>query len=139
MKLPCLIAAGWCAIAGSVHSAQLQPYPSRPVRVIVAFAAGGVADLQTRIIAQKLGELWQTSVVVDIRPGAGGNIAAVIAAKTQPDGYTLLTCNFATHGLKTGLSALQSMLYHHLRDEHVHGYAHLASKLHGPRGPARLQ
>jgi tripartite-type tricarboxylate transporter receptor subunit TctC len=84
------------------------------VRVIVAFAAGGVADLQTRVVAQKLGELWQTSVVVDNRPGAGGNIAAGIAAKAQPDGYTLLTCNFATHGLNP--AAYRRLPYDPLKD-----------------------
>ena len=94
--------------------AQAQSYPARPVRVIVAFAAGGVADLQTRVVAQKLSELWQTSVVVDNRPGAGGNIAASIAAKAQPDGYTLLTCNFATHGLNP--AAYRKLPYDPLKD-----------------------
>ena len=94
--------------------AQAQIYPARPVRVIVAFAAGGVADLQTRVVAQKLSELWQTSVVVDNRPGAGGNIAASIAAKAQPDGYTLLTCNFATHGLNP--AAYRKLPYDPLKD-----------------------
>ena len=77
---------------GAVSLAQAQSYPLsyplRPVRVIVAFAAGGVADIETRIVAAKLSELWQTSVVVDNRPGAGGNIAASIAAKAQPDSAT---------------------------------------------------
>ena len=94
--------------------AQAQSYPVRPVRVIVAFSAGGVADLQTRVVAQKLSELWQTSVVVDNRPGAGGNIAASIAAKAQPDGYTLLTCNFATHGLNP--AAYRKLAYDPLKD-----------------------
>ena len=91
-----------------------QNYPQRPVRVIVAFAAGGVADLQTRIVAAKLSELWQTSVVVDNRPGAGGNIGAGIAAKAQPDGYTLLTCNFPTHGLNP--AAYRKLPYDPLKD-----------------------
>jgi tripartite-type tricarboxylate transporter receptor subunit TctC len=103
-----------CVSAGFTAWAQAQQYPQRPVRVIVAFAAGGVADLQTRVVAQKLGELWQTSVVVDNRPGAGGNIAAGIAAKAQPDGYTLLTCNFATHGLNP--AAYRRLPYDPLKD-----------------------
>src|SRR5689334_17034409 len=82
---------------------QAQTYPAKPVRVIVPFAAGGVADIQSRIVAAKLSELWRTSVVVDNRPGAGGNIAAAIAARAVADGYTLLTCNFATHGLNPGV------------------------------------
>jgi tripartite-type tricarboxylate transporter receptor subunit TctC len=93
MKLHAVVSAMWlCASVSVAPLAHAQTYPVRPVRVIVAFAAGGVADLQTRIVARKLGELWQTSVVVDNRPGAGGNIGAGIAAKAQPDGYTLLTC-----------------------------------------------
>ncbi len=102
------------ALAMAAPLVQAQHYPQRPVRVIVAFSAGGVADLQTRIVAQKLGELWQTSVVVDNRPGAGGNIAASIAAKAQPDGYTLLTCNFATHGLNP--AAYRKLPYDALKD-----------------------
>src|SRR5688572_27390474 len=93
---------------------QAQTYPVKPVRVIVPFAAGGVADIQTRIVAAKLSELWQTSVVVDNRPGAGGNIAASIAAKAPADGYTLLTCNFATHGLNP--AAYRKLPYDPLRD-----------------------
>ena len=103
-----------CAIAGAVPPVQAQNYPLRPVRVIVAFAAGGVADLQTRIVAAKLSELWQTSVVVDNRPGAGGNIAASIAARAPADGYTLLTCNFATHGLNP--AAYRKLPYDPLKD-----------------------
>ena len=77
------------AAAGAATGVQAQNYPQRPVRVIVAFAAGGVADLQTRIVAQKLGELWQTSVVVDNRPGAGSTVAGAIVAAANADGYTL--------------------------------------------------
>ena len=114
MKLRITPAVVLVAAAGAATGVQAQNYPQRPVRVIVAFAAGGVADLQTRIVAQKLGELWQTSVVVDNRPGAGGNIAAGIAAKAQPDGYTLLTCNFATHGLNP--AAYRKLPYDPLKD-----------------------
>ena len=99
-----------CAIAGAVSSVHAQNYPLRPVRVIVAFAPGGVADIQTRIVAAKLSELWQTSVVVDNRPGAGGSIAA----KSPPDGYTMLTCNFATHGLNP--AAYRKLPYDPLKD-----------------------
>jgi tripartite-type tricarboxylate transporter receptor subunit TctC len=102
------------SIAGALPSVQAQNYPSRPVRVIVAFSAGGVADLQTRIVAAKLSELWQTSVVVDNRPGAGGNIAAAIAAKAPADGHTILTCNFATHGLNP--AAYRKLPYDPLKD-----------------------
>ena len=111
---PVFAALALCAAVGAAPRVQAQNYPLRPVRVIVAFAAGGVADLQTRIVAAKLSELWQTSVVVDNRPGAGGNIAASIAAKALPDGYTMLTCNFATHGLNP--AAYRKLPYDPLKD-----------------------
>lgn len=67
-----------------------QAYPSKPVRVIVAFAAGGFADSVSRQISQKLSERTGQQFVVDNRGGAGGNVAARIAADATPDGYTLL-------------------------------------------------
>ena len=66
-----------------------QAYPNRPVRIIVAFAPGGANDIVTRVVAQKLTELWGQSIVVDNRGGAGGNIGGDLAAKANPDGYTL--------------------------------------------------
>ncbi len=82
-----LIAA--CALHGAVQSASAQSYPSRSVRMIVAFPAGGTLDTLARIVAQKLGEEWGQSVVVENRPGAGVNLGAVAAARAAPDGYTL--------------------------------------------------
>jgi tripartite-type tricarboxylate transporter receptor subunit TctC len=66
-----------------------QAYPDRSVRLMVAFSAGGTLDTLARIIAQKLGEAWGQSVVIENRPGAGGNIGAAAAAQSAPDGYTL--------------------------------------------------
>ena len=76
-------------LMGSAMAAEVDHFPSHPLRIIVAFAAGGANDIVTRVIAQKLTETWGQSIVVDNRGGAGGNIGADLAAKANPDGYTL--------------------------------------------------
>jgi tripartite-type tricarboxylate transporter receptor subunit TctC len=75
--------------------ASAQDFPNRPVKLLVAFAPGGPADIIARIAGQKLGEVWKQSVVVENRGGAGGNIAAAAAAKADPDGYTILVTTSA--------------------------------------------
>jgi tripartite-type tricarboxylate transporter receptor subunit TctC len=70
-------------------SAAAQTYPARPVRMVVAFAAGGTIDALGRILAQKLSARWGQSVVVDNRGGAAGNLGAIAAAQAPPDGYTI--------------------------------------------------
>jgi len=82
------IAVGCLVAAGSAIS---QPYPSRPVRMIVPYSAGGATDIVARILGQKLPEFLGQQVVIDNRPGAGGLIGTDTAAKAAPDGYTLLT------------------------------------------------
>lgn len=72
------------------YDADAQAYPSRPVRMIVPFPAGGVADFLARVLGPKLGAAIGQQVVADNRPGAGTNIGSEIAAKSPPDGYTLL-------------------------------------------------
>jgi tripartite-type tricarboxylate transporter receptor subunit TctC len=67
-----------------------QAWPSKPVRMIVPFAAAGTTDVVARMLAQKLSDIWNQSVVVENRTGAGGNIGADVVAKAAPDGYTLL-------------------------------------------------
>ena len=78
------------AIAAFPVSAQAPAYPSRPVKLVVPFAAGGAVDAPTRVLALKLGELWKQGVTVENKPGAGSTIGAEFAAKSAPDGYTLL-------------------------------------------------
>ena len=96
-----LFAFFWLAL--SLMSANAEEYPNKPVRLIVGFSAGGNADTPTRIVANKLSELWGSSIVVENRPGAGGNIAADIAAKAPADGYTLILCNSASHAINPAL------------------------------------
>ena len=75
-------------LAASITHAQ--PYPSRPVRLIVPFPAGSTPDIVGRALGQKLAEAWGQPVVVENKPGAGGNIGTAEAARAAPDGYTLL-------------------------------------------------
>jgi tripartite-type tricarboxylate transporter receptor subunit TctC len=77
------------ASAFAALPAGAQSYPTKPVRIIVPFAPGGATDIVTRVVGQKLNELWGQTVVVDNRAGAGGNIGGDLAAKANPDGYTL--------------------------------------------------
>jgi len=82
-----------------------QTFPSKPVRIIVPFPPSGAADLLTRALGKKLSDTWKHPVVADNRPGAGGNIGAEAAAKSAPDGYTLLMGAVTTHAVSMSLYA----------------------------------
>lgn len=84
------IRATLALLIAAAGAAAAQGYPAKPVRVVVGFAAGSSSDVTMRILAPKLTEVWGQSVIVDNRPGAGGNIAAQFVASAPPDGYTLL-------------------------------------------------
>ena len=109
------IARGLCfALLTLCTSLAAQDFPARPVRLIVPFAPGGGTDIIGRLIAQRLTESWGQTVVVDNRAGAGGVIGAELAAKAQPDGYTLL---MGTPGpLTNNPNLMKSMPYQTLRD-----------------------
>ena len=80
-----------------------QTYPSKPIRVIVPFPVGGIADLYTRIIGARVAERWGQPVLVENRTGAGGNIGADLVAKSAPDGYTLGIGSVGTHAVNVSL------------------------------------
>lgn len=84
------------AASGVAHAQQDAAFPRQPVRFLIGFAAGGGNDIQARLIAQKLSDRLGQPVVVENKPGAGGNIAAEQVARATPDGYTLLVTPAAT-------------------------------------------
>src|SRR5580698_8557191 len=69
-----------------------QDYPTRPIRVLVPYAAGGISDIAARIVGAKLTELWGQQVAVENRPGGSGFVAMETTAHAAPDGYTLVMC-----------------------------------------------
>jgi tripartite-type tricarboxylate transporter receptor subunit TctC len=91
-----------------------QDYPSRPIRIIVPFPAGGTADLLARQIGQTMSGALRQQVVIENRTGAGGNIGADLAAKSKPDGYTLLMGTVSTHAINPNL--YQEMPYDPVKD-----------------------
>src|SRR5436190_10830430 len=94
MKLPrrkfLHLAAGAAALPILLRTATAQAWPSRPVRLVVGFPAGGGADAAARIVASRLSDIWGQQVVIENKGGAGGNIAIDTAAHAAPDGYTML-------------------------------------------------
>ncbi|AMR79907.1 Bug family tripartite tricarboxylate transporter substrate binding protein [Cupriavidus nantongensis] len=97
-----LLSVSLGALAGQPALAA-DPYPAKPIRLVVPFAAGGTTDILARAVAAELGKLPGWNVVVDNKPGAGGNIGADIVAKAAPDGYTLLMGTVGTHGINQSL------------------------------------
>ena len=83
--------------------AQDNKWPTKPVKIVVPFAAGGTTDLMARAMAPELAKAFGESFIVDNKPGAGGNIGADLVAKAQPDGYTLLMGTVGTHGINRAL------------------------------------
>jgi len=101
------------ALAGASVRAQ-DSYPSKPVRIMVSFAAGGPTDQVARVMSAKLTELLGQTFLVENRTGAGGNIGAAEVAKAPPDGYTLLMATVSTHAINPGL--YKSMPYDPVKD-----------------------
>jgi tripartite-type tricarboxylate transporter receptor subunit TctC len=109
-RLP-LLAAALFTLA---QPAAAQPYPTKPVQMVVPFAAGSVTDLLARIVAQRLGEALGQPFVVDNKAGADGNIGAGFAAAAAPDGYTLLMGAASTNAINPSLH--KNLKFNPLRD-----------------------
>jgi tripartite-type tricarboxylate transporter receptor subunit TctC len=101
------LVAALAALVGATTSAsalaQAASYPNRPIRIVVPFPVGGIADTFSRTIAIKLTEVWGQPVVVENKTGAGGNIGAELVAKSAPDGYTLVMGNIGSHAVNVSL------------------------------------
>ncbi|HYC49100.1 MAG TPA: tripartite tricarboxylate transporter substrate binding protein [Burkholderiales bacterium] len=78
------------AVTGALSAFAADTYPNRPVRLIVPYPAGGPNDVLARMVGGKLNDAWKEQVVIDNRPGAGGNLAVEVAARAAPDGYTII-------------------------------------------------
>ena len=101
---PCIYSVFALAATACLPAHAQQTYPVKPIRLLVGFAAGGPSDVGARTIAQKLNEKWGQPVIVDFRPGAAGNIATEMLAKSPADGYTLIAAAFA-HAVNPSLYA----------------------------------
>ena len=97
-----------------VSRAQAPAYPTKPVRYIVPFGAGGSPDLVARIVTERLSRLWGHQVVVENRAGVAGVLGTAFVAKSPPDGHTLVQCNVASSGI--GVTLFAKMPYDQLRD-----------------------
>jgi tripartite-type tricarboxylate transporter receptor subunit TctC len=118
-----LLAAG-CAALLAAGAALAQSYPTKPVRLIIAFTPGSSTDIVGRAVAAKLQEFWGQPVVAENRVGAGGSIGSAVVVKSAPDGYTLLA-NSSAHVANPGIYA--SLPYDTLKD-----FTNLAPLAGGP-------
>ena len=107
------VAIALCALAACNASAQ-GSYPNRPITLVVGFSAGGTTDIIARLIADEMRKTWGQPVVIDNKPGAGGNIGAAMVANAKPDGYTLLIASVGPLAINPSLYA--KMPYDNLRD-----------------------
>jgi tripartite-type tricarboxylate transporter receptor subunit TctC len=91
----------WLFLCATAHAQTA--WPSRPVTIVVPFAAGGGTDIGARILAQRLSQMWGQPVVIDNKGGAGGNVGLEVVSRAKPDGYTLLTGNVGTQSINPTL------------------------------------
>src|SRR5690606_15769688 len=110
--------AGAVALGGlsalAPATATAQPFPTKPVTIIVPFSAGGTTDILARIVGQYLGTKFGESVVIENRDGAGGNIGTQTAARAKSDGYTLLMGTVGTHAINPAL--YRKLNFDHIKD-----------------------
>jgi tripartite-type tricarboxylate transporter receptor subunit TctC len=103
MKVLTALIGGLLAL--TVSGASAQPFPAKPVRMVVTFPTGGAPDILARTISEKINPAWGQTVIVDNKPGAGGNIGAEFVARAAADGYTLVMGTVGTHSINGSLYA----------------------------------
>ena len=101
--LRALAGASALAMLPAATWAQAPAYPAKPVHIVVTFTPGGAPDILARVLADKLGQQWGQSVIVDNKPGAGGNIGADAVAKAPGDGHMLVVGTVGTHAINQSL------------------------------------
>jgi tripartite-type tricarboxylate transporter receptor subunit TctC len=116
--------AGAVVLPAAARSASAQTYPSRPVRIIIGFAAGGAFDITARLIGQRLLDRLGQPFIVENRPGAGTNLATEAVVRAPPDGYTLL--------LGGAVNAVNATLYEKLKFDFVKDIAPVAGIIRFP-------
>src|ERR1700742_4517899 len=119
MFRPVALGAVVLAILSWSGAGRTTPFPDRPVRIVVPFPAGGSNDVVARFLGMKLYEAWGQQVIIDNRPGAGGNIGAEMVGRSVPDGYTLLLT-------APGPLAVNQSLYPHLPFDPMADFAPVA-------------
>jgi tripartite-type tricarboxylate transporter receptor subunit TctC len=113
LKIARRAAAAFVATALFAPPAHTQPYPSKPIKIVVPFAAGGAVDVVARVVGQRVSEQVNQPVIVDNKPGGHANIGADFVAKAPPDGYTLL---LGANGLASNMTLHKNLPFDTLRD-----------------------
>jgi tripartite-type tricarboxylate transporter receptor subunit TctC len=105
MNIPYTTIMAAATLAAAAHGVAFaaQAYPTRPIRIVVAYTPAGATDILARVIGQKMNEAWGQPVIIENRPGANGNIGTEYAAKAAPDGHTFLMTTAGPHGINPSL------------------------------------
>ena len=112
---PLLIATSLTAtMVASAQQPTAAAYPSKPIHIVVTFSTGGAPDILARLIGERLSVVWNQPVIIDNKPGAGGNTGADSVAKAAPDGHTIVVGTVGTHAINAALYA--KMPYDTLKD-----------------------
>jgi tripartite-type tricarboxylate transporter receptor subunit TctC len=120
-----VVFAAAAAVALAGVSAQAQDYPTKPIRFIVPAAAGGPTDITARLLAERMSVTLGQPVIVEPRPGAGGNLGAELVARAAPDGYTILMATIGTH-------AINQTLFKHLPFDPINDFTPVSQVVQYP-------